>query len=73
MPIGTNSGRFGRKNERPPHRDWVKNVFLTRMESSLAYSEKVLERLDEHERVLRSSHRPTAQAARPGGAVPFGG
>jgi hypothetical protein len=45
---------FGRKSELPPHKDWVKNVFLPRMARSLAYSEKVLERLDEHERVIRS-------------------
>ena len=32
-------------NELPPHRDWVKNVFLPRMEKALSRAEKVLERL----------------------------
>ena len=31
--------------ELPPHRDWVKNVFLPRAERSLKRAEKVLERL----------------------------
>ena len=30
----------------PPHKDWVKNVFLPRRERALRYAEKVLERLD---------------------------
>ena len=29
--------------ELPPHRDWVKNVFLPRMEKALSRAEKVLE------------------------------
>lgn len=29
----------------PPHKDWVKNVFLPRQEKELRHSEKVLERL----------------------------
>jgi hypothetical protein len=29
----------------PPHRDWVKHVFLARMEKALSRAEKVLERL----------------------------
>ena len=32
--------------ELPPHRDWVKNVFLRNAERSLRRAEKVLERLD---------------------------
>lgn len=31
--------------ELPPHKDWVKNVFLPRMEKALNRAEKVLERL----------------------------
>jgi uncharacterized protein YqcC (DUF446 family) len=31
--------------ELPPHKDWVKNVFLPRMEKALGRSEKILERL----------------------------
>lgn len=30
----------------PPHKDWVKNVFLPRRERALRYAEKVLEGLD---------------------------
>ena len=30
----------------PPHKDWVKNVFLPRFERALARAEKVLEKLD---------------------------
>jgi hypothetical protein len=30
----------------PPHKDWVKNVFLPRMEKALSRSEKALERFD---------------------------
>lgn len=33
-------------NKLPPHKDWVRNVFLPRLERSLARSEKVLDRLD---------------------------
>jgi hypothetical protein len=31
--------------ELPPHRDWVKNVFLPHSEKALARAEKLLERL----------------------------
>jgi hypothetical protein len=31
--------------ELPPHRDWVKNVFLPHMEKALSRAEKILERL----------------------------
>ena len=30
----------------PPHKDWVRNVFLPRMEKALNRSEAALERLD---------------------------
>jgi hypothetical protein len=55
---------FGRKSELPPHKDWVKNVFLPRMQRALPNAEKVLERLGEHER-RGSSHRRNAQAVTP--------
>ena len=29
----------------PPHKDWVKNVFLPRRERALRYAQKVLEKL----------------------------
>jgi hypothetical protein len=32
--------------ELPPHKDWVRNVFLPRMERALSRAEKILERLD---------------------------
>jgi hypothetical protein len=32
--------------ELPPHRDWVKNVFLPRMQKALNRAERILERLD---------------------------
>jgi len=31
--------------ELPPHKDWVKNVFLPRLEKAVRQAEKVLERL----------------------------
>jgi hypothetical protein len=41
--------RFDRKlrdgKELPPHKDWVKNVFLPRTEKALSRAEKILERL----------------------------
>ncbi len=37
--------------ELPPHRDWVKNVFLPRREKALARAGKLLERLQEQERI----------------------
>ncbi len=30
----------------PPHKDWVKNVFLPRRERALKHSQKVLEKLN---------------------------
>ena len=32
-------------NELPPHKDWVKNVFLPSKEKALSRAEKILERL----------------------------
>ena len=37
--------KFRNGKELPPHKDWVKNVFLPREEKALRYAEKVLERL----------------------------
>jgi hypothetical protein len=39
--------KFKDGKELPPHKDWVKNVFLPRKERALRYAEKVLERLGE--------------------------
>ena len=40
---------FARKlkdgKELPPHKEWVKNVFLPRMEKALSRSERILEQL----------------------------
>ena len=41
---------FGRGENLPPHKDWVKNVFLRRREMGLAQAEKFMQRLDEQER-----------------------
>ena len=42
-PLFSTKRRGGK--ELPPHRDWVKNVFLPRMQQELSRDEKVLERL----------------------------
>lgn len=33
--------------EVPPHNDWVRNVYLPRVEKELSQAEKLLERLDQ--------------------------
>jgi len=38
--------KFKDGKELPPHKDWVKNVFLPQMERALRRAEKVVERLD---------------------------
>lgn len=38
---------FGDEKDRPPHRDWVENVFLTRKQRALARAEKLLDRLSD--------------------------
>jgi hypothetical protein len=38
--------KFKDGKELPPHKDWVKNVFLPRKEKALRRAEKVVERLD---------------------------
>ena len=42
-PLFASKRRGG--NELPPHRDWVKNVFLPQMERALSRAAKILERL----------------------------
>jgi hypothetical protein len=49
-------------NELPPHKDWVKNVFLPRVEKALARTEKRLERLSEKR--LRPGRGRRGMAAR---------
>jgi hypothetical protein len=51
---------FGRKEERPPHKDWVKNVFLRRREKALAQAEKLLQRLEDEE-LARKRDNPALQ------------
>jgi hypothetical protein len=36
--------KFKDGKELPPHKEWVKNVFLPRMEKELSRAEKILER-----------------------------
>ena len=42
-PLFVSKVKDGR--ELPPHKDWVKNVFIPRMEKALKRAEKVVERL----------------------------
>jgi len=39
--------KFKDGKEVPPHKDWVKNVFLPRKEKALSRAEKILERIGE--------------------------
>jgi hypothetical protein len=39
-------GKLRAGKELPPHKDWVKNVFLRRRERALKYNKKVLQRLE---------------------------
>jgi hypothetical protein len=43
-PLFANKVRDGKVL--PPHKDWVKSVFLPRRERALAYAQKTLEELD---------------------------
>ena len=43
-PLFTAKVRAGK--ELPPHREWVKNVFLRRRERALKYAKKVLQTLE---------------------------
>ena len=43
-PLFNTKVRAGK--ELPPHKDWVKNVFLRRRERALRYAQKVLKRLE---------------------------
>jgi hypothetical protein len=42
-PLFVSKVKDGR--ELPPHKDWVKNVFLPRMEKALRRAEKIVERI----------------------------
>jgi hypothetical protein len=55
---------FGRKGDLPPHKDWVKNVFLPRREKGLAHAEKTLERFSDQERFRTLDHRAPHRAGR---------
>jgi len=50
--------------ELPPHRDWVKNVFLPHRERSLARAQKVLERLESEGAALPSTTRSSIRKTR---------
>jgi hypothetical protein len=43
--------KFRNGKELPPHKEWVKNVFLPRMEKALRREEKLAERLDKKEQL----------------------
>jgi hypothetical protein len=38
--------KFRNGEELPPHKDWVKNVFLPRMEKALRHAEKLVEQFE---------------------------
>jgi hypothetical protein len=40
--------KFKDGKELPPHKDWIKNVFLPGKENALKSAEKTLERLESH-------------------------
>ena len=42
--------------ELPPHKDWVRNVYLPRIEKALSQAEKTLERLNEKHQKQSPSH-----------------
>ena len=42
--------------ELPPHKDWVRNVYLPRIERALSQAEKTLERLDQKHQKRSPSH-----------------
>lgn len=44
-------------DELPPHKDWVKNVFLPSKKSALNRAEKLLERLDRQESTGKNRRR----------------
>jgi hypothetical protein len=39
-------GKVRNGKELPPHKDWVRNVFIPRRERALRYAEKLLERFE---------------------------
>ncbi|GEM_PF-6012285 len=50
--------------ELPPHKDWMKNVFLPHMEKRLSRAEKLLQRLSEQERVAVRDNPPMQRTGR---------
>lgn len=44
-------------NVLPPHKDWVKNVFIRRRENAILRLQKLLRRLEEMEHERRSNRR----------------
>ncbi|HEX4795900.1 MAG TPA: hypothetical protein VH370_19080 [Humisphaera sp.] len=50
-PLFASKVRDGR--ELPPHKDWVKNVFIPRRERALRHAEKVLAKLEKARRSER--------------------
>ena len=49
----------------PPHKDWVRNVFLRNRERALRESEKVLAKLMGHRRRRKTPHASNARGERP--------
>ncbi len=66
-PLFVEKRRSGKRL--PPHRDWVRNVFLVRAERDLRHAERTLDRMESSEaracRAASSNKKPTNQS--PGG------
>ena len=56
--------KFKNGEELPPHKDWVKNVFLPHVERSLSRSQKLLERLEIGPTTRKAKRRPSIQKTR---------
>jgi hypothetical protein len=48
---------FGDAKKRPPHRDWIRNVFIPRREKGLERCEKMLAAIDAKEKQRQISRR----------------
>ena len=57
------AGKLQAGAEPPPHKDWVRNVFLRRTQKALSRAEKVLEQLARQDR-LRIRGNPRRQRTR---------
>jgi hypothetical protein len=71
-PLFTDKMRDGKAL--PPHKDWVKNVFLPRRARALRYAEKMLEKLERAsagKSISRRRHGDRAKSKRDGEPFPL--